>query len=447
MVNDVETCPHVKLQSSFFESYHKICAQVFTRNNLRRCCSVCKKSNKRTLRCLECEFTGCLWDDHFEQHVKELNHSFGADLKNSHIYCYSCQDYVYHPRLEMLRIKVQNIRSWQNKHKRLPDRYEQTISLNPYEKYPSICPTAGLRGIQNLGATCFMSVILQSTLHNPLLRNLFLSGFHTSENCKRSSCMTCAIDNMFASIYASKEKTSFYGPTVILNLMWKLSKSLSGYSQQDGHEFLVYLLDQMHSESGGDNSFPCNCPIHKIFSGSMKSVITCCECKTKKVATDPLMEVSLDLHEPSIQGCLERYISPEQIQYTCSNCNAKVATKQLFFDKLPPTLCLQLKRFEQNSFAMSTKVDKLITYPMLLKMQYNFNHDSVNYQLYAIVCHKGTLDTGHYIAYTLFQGHWYLLDDTTITVVPESEVLKTQAYLLFYHEKNLVYDDEHVEKS
>lgn len=83
--------------------------------------------------------------------------------------------------------------------------------------------------------------------------------------------------------------------------------------------------------------------------------------------------------------------------------------------------------------------------------------EGVLYSLYGIVEHSGSMRGGHYTAYVKVrapqkktehhrnlsgaressssaQGQWIYISDTTVQSVPESRVLNSQAYLLFYEE-------------
>jgi ubiquitin carboxyl-terminal hydrolase 22/27/51 len=52
--------------------------------------------------------------------------------------------------------------------------------------------------------------------------------------------------------------------------------------------------------------------------------------------------------------------------------------------------------------------------------------------------HIGTLNAGHYIAYTKRAGgKWYLFNDETYEQVKEADVLGQEAYLLFYKKVTL----------
>ena len=63
-------------------------------------------------------------------------------------------------------------------------RKEETALLRKHRKrkgytssnYNKSVSTVGLRGLINLGNTCFMSCIVQTLVHTPLLRDYFLSG-------------------------------------------------------------------------------------------------------------------------------------------------------------------------------------------------------------------------------------------------------------------------------
>jgi ubiquitin C-terminal hydrolase len=55
------------------------------------------------------------------------------------------------------------------------------------------------------------------------------------------------------------------------------------------------------------------------------------------------------------------------------------------------------------------------------------------YQLYGLVCHFGSLENGHYIAYGLRGGEWHEFNDERVSRAPLTDVTQNQAaYLLMY---------------
>eukprot|EP00983_Pelagomonas_calceolata_P083902 1156250-Pelagomonas_calceolata.AAC.4 len=54
------------------------------------------------------------------------------------------------------------------------------------------------------------------------------------------------------------------------------------------------------------------------------------------------------------------------------------------------------------------------------------------YQLSTVICHKGDITGGHYVAYVRNMGAWFRCDDAWVTLVSEQEVAQCQAYMLFF---------------
>ena len=232
------------------------------------------------------------------------------------------------------------------------------------------CRADGLRGIYNAGATCYQNVVLQSFLHNPLLRNYYLGDGHQNANCA-SHCLSCSMEDMFQDFYAL-ENTNGYTAANILSGFWisekKAFENLVTTKEQDAHEFFQFLAEELH-ERNGDGKKPevgsehsCNCIIHQTFYGKLSSSTTCQHCKGVTNATESFLDLSLGLENLSqkrgkkanralnanpltLLDCFdEEYIKSDRCEYRCRNCNeTSQARRDHSIKLLPNVLSIQLK--------------------------------------------------------------------------------------------------------
>jgi ubiquitin carboxyl-terminal hydrolase 22/27/51 len=82
------------------------------------------------------------------------------------------------------------------------------------------CDIDGIRGLYNLGQSCYINALLQCFLHNPFLRAYFLSDFHRANTCEIEHCMTCALDDIFKDFYGTK-KLEGVAPLKVLEVTWR----------------------------------------------------------------------------------------------------------------------------------------------------------------------------------------------------------------------------------
>jgi ubiquitin carboxyl-terminal hydrolase 22/27/51 len=325
-------------------------------------CFNCDKYEK-IFSCLHCIFLAC--QPHLAEHYRQKKHFIGVNLDHGMLYCQICCDYIYENKFLKINEKNQN---------KAAKNLKKALSYYPWFPFPSdseiMClkqhtkkvisenNKLGLRGLFNLGSTCFMNCIIQVLIHTPVLRDYFLSDRH---NCKLSSCMVCEISNIFQEFYSGKSTPLSLHD--LLFLIWRNASHLAGYKQQDAHEFFIATLNLLHThfrDSSRTQQDPCNCIIDEIFTGELLSDLVCTTCRHVSPTFEPFKDLSLDLsfdmcgQPKSLINCLEKFTRLEYLgpnaKLTCRGCNAeREFTKELSIQTLPIIASFHLKRFEQTN--------------------------------------------------------------------------------------------------
>jgi ubiquitin carboxyl-terminal hydrolase 22/27/51 len=326
-----------------------------------------------------------------------------VESENGYILCHECRDFVYDPTFEAIRSASV---SRKRKYSIFTEPGDKRLVATNSGTIP--CAATGLRGLYNMGQTCFMSVILQALIHNPFVRTYYLSEGHRSSECEREACTSCALDDIFTEFYG-QEKHEGYGAVHMLQGCWKNGGNLAGYSQQDAHEYLGFILNSLHTANTGEDdeevSTParakdaktCDCIVHQTFAGILKSTVTCAACKNTTATYDPFVDLSLDIKSAAVSvkkkklsmingtttvkevlpmdltECLDRFTAPETLSsdsYHCRKCNsAQKAEKRLKLSSLPPVLPVHLKRFSHSQKnSTSSKIDTKIRFPFTLNL-------------------------------------------------------------------------------
>ncbi|XP_022667486.1 ubiquitin carboxyl-terminal hydrolase 22-like isoform X1 [Varroa jacobsoni] len=508
-----EGCPHFDEQrDALLEAFRVLCAVYVspcTREALAKKAETCRcfscKGSRASVRlhaCLHCVFVGCFVEKHVHEHSRTSGHLLACDISHGILYCFACKDYLYDLSLDIVArqarrrlARLLGLRELLTCGAWDPD----SDGLELLRRHPKRIKIAsnspvGLRGLFNLGNTCFMNCIVQCLTHTPLLRDYFLADRHKCSLPHSQTCLVCEMGDVFQEFYSGKSTP--HVPYRLLHLVWTHARHLAGYEQQDAHEFFMAILDVLHrhasrshlqhqtEESPGSHAGDCRCIIDQIFTGSTQSDIVCQECRGVSTTVEPFWDIALDLgpshaaehgSEPkSLTDCLDSFTRPEHMgdSVECSSCHSyQESTKQLTMKKLPIVVSFHLKRFRREQ--STKKVSTRIKFPQYLDMapymagrngkpepaahtgqqqqqqqqQQNQQPNSAGsllnkYCLFAVVIHKGTIETGHYTAYIRqHRDAWFSCDDHDIKKVSLQEVLDSEGYLLFYHKQILEYNN------
>lgn len=276
-----------------------------------------------------------------------------------------------------------------------------------------------MKGLNNIGNTCYLNAGLQMLLQNKELHQLVLKHSKHSDKLKT-----------MADFYEEYHNTSngSLNPSDIKMIVEERQKMFQGFNQHDSSEFVIYLLDIINDEIKDSSQ------LNSIYGLHMNIRIKCklrdCLNIVNKKEISNILFLDIEQEYTELDDAYRSYRSRDKLDsdnmYYCEKCKDKrIASKRASIEEWPSHLIIILKRFKQTGFRVQ-KMNQPLDIPL------EWRHDNI---LQGAIIHYGSMNGGHYVYVGKYNDKWYLFDDSNVSEIPSQEKLKvllTHAYCLYY---------------
>ncbi len=272
-----------------------------------------------------------------------------------------------------------------------------------------------MKGLTNLGNTCYMNSALQLLLNVDELYVFFNKYKNVSHILNKL--------HTFFTLYKNSDH-SVLNPGEIKNILGDRKKKFLRNEQEDSSEFITYLFDIVDSELKKNN---INDSLKNILNIETITSVKCKLVKCLKESNTRANNYFLNLPITSdLTDSYRKFKESEKLiddnKYSCDNCKKyTIARKKTEIVKWPKHLFILLHRYTNNLRKNSNQVN----------IPLEWRH---NYKLEGGVIHSGDLSGGHYIYFGKRNYDWYLFNDSSVKLINKNNLnsLKNNAYILHF---------------
>lgn len=342
--------------------------------------------------------------------------------------------------------------------------------------------TDGFNGLANLGNTCYLNSCIQIILRMGDL-NVFLKDRTSAMYLKNRPESVVFVEwNKLRELMYS-HTNCVIAPNAFVHTVQKVAGHLkrelfTGFAQNDMPEFLQFFMECMHNAISREVHMEVQgkevnavdkvarigfTAMKDIYQKDYSEMIRLFYCMNTmllydmKCPADEVMQRALSIKcEPmftidvsipsragpvSMSDCMDEYCREELLDgpnmwYNEERNVMQTVKKRMMFWSLPTYMIVVIKRFNNQLKKLGVHVDIPLVGVSFEKYVCGYNSASYVYDVYGVCVHRGGVNSGHYYCNVLGDdGRWRQMNDTSVRIIDEREVVDANAYCIFYRKR------------